>query len=74
MHKSKWAGNISLNILGNSFDNDIVLKDLFSDNLTKGEKYKETHVSNSEKGKDKSTDNSNSIMQLKNIRLTLTQW
>ena len=61
MHKSKWAGNISLkkslNILGNNFDNSIVLKDLFSDNLTKEEKYEETHVSNSEKGKDKSIDN-----------------
>ena len=73
MHKSKWAGNISLNILSDNFDNNIVLKDLFSDNLTKEEKYEETHVSNSEKGKDKSIDNSNSIMQLKNIRLTLTQ-
>ena len=54
LHKLKWAGNISLNILGNNFDNDIVLKDLFSDNLTKWEKYEETHVSNSEKSKDKS--------------------
>ena len=69
MHKSKWAGNISLNILGNNFDNDIVLKDLISDNLTKGAKYEETHVSNSEKSKDKSIENSNSLMQLKNIRL-----
>ena len=65
----KWAGNISLNISGENFDNDIVLKDLFSDNLTKGEKYEETHVFNSEKGKHKSIDNSNSIMQPKNIRL-----
>ena len=69
MQKSDWAGNISLNILGNNFDNNIVLKDLFSDNLTKEKKYQESHVSNSEKGKDKSIDNSNSIMQLKNIRL-----
>ena len=37
LHKSKWARNISLNILGNNFDNDKVLIDLFSDNLTKGE-------------------------------------
>ena len=76
MHKSKWAGNISLkkslNILGNNFDNNIVLKDLFSDNLTKQEKYEETHVSNSEKSKNKSIDNSNPIMQLKNIRLKNT--
>ena len=68
MHKSKWAGNISLNILGNNFDNNIVLKDLFSDNLTKGGKYEESHASNSENSKDKSIDNSNSIMQLKNKR------
>ena len=54
--------DISLNILGNNFDNDTVLKDLFSDNLAKWKKYEETHVSNSEK--DKSIDNSNSIMQL----------
>ena len=45
------------------------MKYLFSDNLTKGGKYEETQVSNSEKSKDKSTDNSNSLMQLKNIRL-----
>ena len=32
-----WAGNITLNILGNNFDDDLVLKDLFSDNLTKRE-------------------------------------
>ena len=37
LHKSKWARNISLNILGNNSDNDKVLIDLFSDNLTKGE-------------------------------------
>ena len=37
LHKSKWARNISLNILGNNFENDKVLIDLFSDNLTKGE-------------------------------------
>ena len=43
----------SLNILGNNFDNNIVLKDLFSDNLTKGEKCEETRVSDSGKGKDK---------------------
>ena len=58
MHKSKWAGNI----LGNNFDNDIVFKDVFSDNLTKGKKYGETHVFNSKKSKDKSTE-------LKNMRL-----
>ena len=69
MHKSKWEGNISLNILGNNFDNDTVLKYLFSDDLTKRGKYEETHASNSEKSKDKSIDNSNLIMQLKNIRL-----
>ena len=69
INKSKWAGNISLNILGSNFDNDIVLKDLFSDNLTKGEKYEKTHVSNSEESKDKSIGNTNSMMQLKNIRL-----
>ena len=62
----------SLNILGNNFDNDIVLKDLFSDNLTKEDKYEETRVSDSEKGKDKSIDNSNSIMQLQNRRLKNT--
>ena len=45
------------------------MKDLFSNNLTKGEKHEKTHVSNSEKSKDKSIDNSNSIMQLKNIGL-----
>ena len=45
------------------------MKDLISDNLTKGAKYEETHVSNSEKSKDKSIENSNSLMQLKNIRL-----
>ena len=61
MHISKWTENISLNILGSNFDSDIVLKDLLSDNLTKGEKYEETHVSNSEKSKDKSTDNSKKI-------------
>ena len=72
MHISKWTEN-SLNILGGSFDSDIVLEDLLSDNLTKEGKYEETHVSNSEKGKDKkSTDNSNSITQLKNIRLKNT--
>ena len=60
MRKSKWAGNISLNILGNDFDNDIVLKDLFSYNPTKGEKYEETHVSNCEKNKNNSNSNSNS--------------
>ena len=43
----------SLNILGNNFDNNIVLKDLFSVNLTKEEKYEETRVSDSEKSKDK---------------------
>ena len=60
----------SLNILGNNFDNNIVLKDLFSDNLTKEEKYEETRVSNSEKSKDKKiSHNLNSIMRLKNIRL-----
>ena len=48
------------------------MKDLFFDNLTKEEKYEETHVSNSEKGKDKSIDNSNSTMQLKNRRLKNT--
>ena len=48
------------------------MKDLFFDNLTKEEKYEETHVSNSEKSKDKSIDNSNSTMQLKNIRLKNT--
>ena len=69
LNKQKWAGNISLNILGSNFDNDIILKDLISDNFTKGEKYEETHVSNSEKSKGKSIDNSNLIMQLKNIRL-----
>ena len=69
MHKSKWARNISLNILDNNFDNDIVLKDFFSDNLTKEEKYEEAHVSNSEKSKDMSIDNFNSILQLKNMRL-----
>ena len=69
MHKPKWAGDISLNILGSNFDTDIVLKDLFSDNHTKGEKHEKKHVSNSEKSKDKSIDNSNSIMQLKNIGL-----
>ena len=58
----------SLNILGKNFDNNIILKDLFSNNLNKEEKYEETHVSNSEKSKDKSIDNSNSIIQLKNIR------
>ena len=66
---SKWAGNISLNILGNNSDNDIVLKYTFSNNLTKGEKYEETYVSNSEKSKDKAIENSNSITQLKNIRV-----
>ena len=72
MHISKRTEN-SLNILGGSFDSDIVLEDLLSDNLTKEGKYEETHVSNSEKGKDKkSTDNSNSITQLKNIRLKNT--
>ena len=45
------------------------MKDLFSNDLTKGEKYEETHVSNSKNSKDKSIDNSNSILQLKNIRL-----
>ena len=30
---------MNLNILGSNFDNDIVLKDLFSDNLTKWDKY-----------------------------------
>ena len=69
MHKSKWARNFSLNILDNNFDNDIVLKDFFSDNLTKEEKYEEAHVSNSEKSKDMSIDNFNSILQLKNMRL-----
>ena len=69
LNKQKWAGNISLNILGSNFDNDIILKDLISDDLTKGEKYEETHVPKSEKSKDKSIDNSNLIMQLKNIRL-----
>ena len=67
--RSNWAGNISLNILGNNFDNDIFLKDLFSDDLTKRGKYEETHASNSEKSKDKSIEKSSSIMQLKNIRL-----
>ena len=69
INKSKWAGNISLNILGSNFDHDIILKDLFSDNLTKGEKYEKTHVSNSEESKDKSIGNTSSMMQLKNIRL-----
>ena len=45
------------------------MKDLFSNDLTKGEKYEETHVSNSKNSKDKSIDNSNSILQLKNVRL-----
>ena len=45
------------------------MKYLFSNDLTKGEKYEETHVSNSKNSKDKSIDNSNSILQLKNIRL-----
>ena len=65
MQKSSWAENISLNILGNNFDNDIFLKDLFSDDLTKRVKYEETHASNSEKSKDNSIDKSNSVMQLK---------
>ena len=63
MHKSEWAGNISLNILGNNFDNDKIYSLLI---LLKGKKkYEETHVSNSERGKDKSIDKSNSIIQLK---------
>ena len=31
----------SLNILGKNFDNNIILKDLFSNNLNKEEKYEE---------------------------------
>ena len=33
-----------LNILGNKFDKNIVLKDLFPGNLTKEKKFEETHV------------------------------
>ena len=67
MHKSKWAGNISLNILGNDVDNDIVLKDLFSGNVTKGEKY--SHISNYEKNK----DNSNLTLTIDNSERTETE-
>ena len=67
MHKSKWAGNISLNILGNDVDNDIVLKDLFSGNVTKGEKY--SHISNCEKNK----DNSNLTLTIDNSERTETE-
>ena len=59
MHKSKRAGNISLNILGSNLDDDLALKGIFSVNLIKG-KNEESHVS---------IDNSNSIKQPKIIRL-----
>ena len=68
LHKSKWARNISLNILGNNFDNDKVLIDLFSDNLTKGENLRKLMFLIVKKAKI-SLDNSNSIMQLTNTRL-----
>ena len=60
MHKSKRAGNISLNILGSNLDDDLALKGIFSVNLIKGGNYEESHVS---------IDNSNSIKQPKIIRL-----
>ena len=60
MHKSKRAGNISLNILGSNLDDDLALKGIFSVNLIKGGNYEESHVS---------IDNSNSIKQPKTIRL-----
>ena len=60
MHKSKRAGNISLNILGSNLDDDLALKGIFSVNLIKGGNYEESHVF---------IDNSNSIKQPKTIRL-----